>query len=77
MAEQRDWRFCIKCSEMFFDGAPNKGTCPAGGGHAAQGFMFVLPHDLPESPTAQSRFRTTSPNHPLRRRTGGSATSAL
>src|SRR5260370_3488642 len=29
---------------MDFDGFPGKGTCPAGGGHEAQGFNFVLPH---------------------------------
>ena len=30
---------------MFFDGDPaNKGVCDAGGGHAAAGFVFVLPH---------------------------------
>jgi hypothetical protein len=27
---------------MFFDGFPAKGRCAAGGGHAAQGFNFVL-----------------------------------
>lgn len=32
---------------MFFDGFPGKGHCPAGGGHVAQGFFFVLPHDVP------------------------------
>ena len=44
MPEQPAWRFCQKCEAMFFDGFPNKGVCPAGGGHQAQGFMFVLPH---------------------------------
>jgi len=29
---------------MFFDGYEQKGRCPAGGGHWAQGYMFVLPH---------------------------------
>jgi hypothetical protein len=29
---------------MFFDGFPDKGRCPAGGGHQAAGFNFVLPH---------------------------------
>ena len=54
---QSAWRFCDKCLPMFFDGAPNKGACPSGGGHTSQGFMFVLPHDVPELPTAQSAWR--------------------
>jgi hypothetical protein len=57
MPEQRDWRFCTKCNVMFFDGSGNKGVCPGGGGHNAQGFMFVLPHDIPASPTAQADWR--------------------
>jgi hypothetical protein len=33
---------------MFFNGFPEKGRCPVGGGHQANtaGFNFVLPHDL-------------------------------
>jgi len=27
---------------MFYDGYANKGRCPAGDGHRAQGFNFVL-----------------------------------
>ena len=42
---QRDWRFCVKCSGLFFDGHPDKGTCSMGGEHSAAGFNFVLPHD--------------------------------
>jgi hypothetical protein len=44
MPEQIDWRFCIKCHAMFFDGSPHKGACARGGGHQAQGFMFIPPH---------------------------------
>jgi hypothetical protein len=44
---QYDWRFCGKCSAMFFDGYPNKGTCPAGGAHSAAGWMFGLVHQSP------------------------------
>lgn len=43
---QAAWRFCNKCNALFFDGYAQKGACPAGDGHAAQGFMFVLPHDI-------------------------------
>lgn len=42
---QHDWRFCSKCHLMFFDGYPNKGNCPAGGGHAAAGYNFRLSYD--------------------------------
>ena len=41
-----DWRYCDKCQAMFFDGYPTKGVC-AGGAHNAQGFNFMLPHDVP------------------------------
>ena len=54
---QTDWRFCQKCNAMFFDGAPDKGHCPAGGAHVAQGFIFQLPHDGPLTPTAQADWR--------------------
>jgi hypothetical protein len=56
---QPDWRFCDKCFGMFFNGDPNpntKGRCPAGGGHEAQGFAFVLPHDVPDT-TGQPAWR--------------------
>jgi hypothetical protein len=46
---QADWRFCEKCQSMFFDGYPTKGVCPAGGTHSADGFNFVLPHDVASS----------------------------
>ena len=42
---QAAWRFCHKCRTLFFDGFPAKGVCPAGGGHAAAGFTFYLPHE--------------------------------
>ncbi|WP_428338671.1 hypothetical protein [Mycobacterium sp.] len=41
---QAQWRFCNRCHGLFYDGYPDKGHCPAGGGHHAQGFNFVLPH---------------------------------
>ena len=55
--DQPDWRFCNKCEAMFFNGYPSKGSCPAGGAHVAQGYNFVLPHDLEETPTAQRHWR--------------------
>jgi hypothetical protein len=44
---QYDWRFCGKCSGMFFDGYPAKGRCPAGASHSAAGWMFGLVHQAP------------------------------
>ena len=57
MGDQDQWRFCGKCDGMFFDGSPDKGRCPAGGAHQANGFNFVLPHDVPETPSAQKNWR--------------------
>jgi hypothetical protein len=57
MAQQRDWRFCIKCHAMFFDGVDNKGVCPGGGGHNAEGYVFMLPHDVAGTATAQAGWR--------------------
>jgi hypothetical protein len=54
---QRDWRYCGKCQGMFFDGYPQKGACPAGGGHQAIGLNFILPHDVGETQTAQRNWR--------------------
>jgi hypothetical protein len=54
---QSAWRFCGKCTAIFFDGRPDKGSCPTGGAHAASGFNFVLPHDVPETANAQSAWR--------------------
>jgi hypothetical protein len=57
MPDQRDWRFCHKCNLLFFDGFPEKGSCPAGGSHEAAGFNFELPHDVPENPNQQGAWR--------------------
>lgn len=46
---QYDWRYCSKCKALFYDGSPNKGRCPAGKGHAAQGFMFGVDLHKPAS----------------------------
>ena len=32
---QRDWRFCVKCSGLFFNGHLYKGACSMGAGHAS------------------------------------------
>jgi hypothetical protein len=42
---------------MFFNGFPQKGVCSGGGAHEAMGLTFVLPHDVPETKTAQHNWR--------------------
>ena len=43
------WGYCGACHGLFWDGDPEKGACPAGGGHQAIGFNFVLPTNQPEN----------------------------
>ncbi|MCX5377811.1 hypothetical protein [Streptomyces sp. NBC_00091] len=59
-ANQADWRFCSKCSGMFFRGYADDGTCPAGGGHDSAGYNFNLPHDVPATSRAQRDWRFCS-----------------
>jgi hypothetical protein len=59
------WRYCMNCHAMFFDGYPDKGACPAGGGHKALGHVFVLPYDVPETPTAQAAWRYCTKCHAM------------
>ncbi len=54
---QVNWRYCGKCFSMFWDGSPDKGKCSAGGGHAATGFKFRLPHDIPGDGKNQNNWR--------------------
>ena len=54
---QDAWRFCGKCSTMFFDGFPAKGSCPRGAGHAAIGLEFTLLHDFPAIGSTQKDWR--------------------
>jgi hypothetical protein len=44
---QRDWRFCVKCHGLYFDGYADKGVCPDGEAHAFHpaSYEFSLPHD--------------------------------
>ncbi|HEY8984587.1 MAG TPA: hypothetical protein VIU15_34065 [Streptomyces sp.] len=56
-ATQDRWRFCNKCFALYFWGYPTDGVCPAGGAHYAQGYNFILPYDIPETPTAQQYWR--------------------
>jgi hypothetical protein len=56
---QANWRFCIQCGGLFFDGYSDKGfegVCPKGGRHVPAGFHFVLPHDTGEDDHNQSNW---------------------
>ena len=64
-ATQDSWRYCRKCHVMFYDGFPNKGRCAAGGGHVAQGFNFVLPHDVPPHGVVQAAWRYCDKCHAM------------
>ena len=56
-AVQYGWRYCSKCSSLFYNGYPTKGRCPAGGAHFAQGFMFGLNHQPAAPPSSQTEWR--------------------
>ena len=61
--EQGDWRYCNKCQAMFYQGEQGsqydqrRGVCAAGGSHEPAGYYFSLPHDIPETSTAQTNWR--------------------
>ena len=60
--KQSKWQTCHKCGALFFNGYfPRKGRCPAGGEHGWKKtddtFQYVLPHDVPGTPTAQTDWR--------------------
>jgi len=62
---QEDWRYCAKCQILFFDGFQIKGVCPAGGGHLAESFNLVLPHDVPGSGPSRVAILLQMPKHVL------------
>jgi hypothetical protein len=55
--QQPDWFFCDKCYVMFYNGYTPKGVCPAGGGHNAQGWNFILPWGLSDGGFNQPEWR--------------------
>lgn len=46
---ENNWRFCLKCHQMFYNGHEEKGRCPGGSGHQAAGFNFALNFDTAKS----------------------------
>ena len=34
---QNDWRWCLKCEGLWFNGHPDDGVCPAGNTHTSEG----------------------------------------
>ncbi|MEV0712871.1 hypothetical protein [Nocardia aurea] len=63
MTTQPDWRFCVQCAVLYFDGHQdgNKGDCkgaPAGQrGHRPAGYNFVLPFNTAPTAHAQDKWR--------------------
>jgi hypothetical protein len=54
---QTRWRFCGKCTALFFSDAGN-GHCPSdNGSHAPAGFVFTLQHSTPESLDRQTNWQ--------------------
>ncbi len=64
---QSAWRYCEKCHAMFFNGYREKGRCPAGEGHQAEGYGFHLPYgdNLTELPNAQINWRYCDKCHAI------------
>ncbi|MGY2116605.1 CAP domain-containing protein [Nocardia gipuzkoensis] len=61
---QRNWRFCVQCFGMFYNGDTRgfKGRCPApatpGGGHdPVQSYDFVLPYGVAQTAKTQRDWR--------------------
>jgi hypothetical protein len=48
---------CRHCAAMFFDGFPQKGTCPSGGGHEPGRNTYTLAHDMEVPRNHQSDWR--------------------
>ncbi len=61
---QADWRWCDKCYALFFNGyRPNKGKCPAGGGHNASGSFYRIPYDVPSDASNRGGYRFCTKCH--------------
>jgi hypothetical protein len=54
-ATQNNWRFCIRCLSLFWNGRSDNGHCPhpAGGAHQAVSWDFYLLAD-PDNSTNQT-----------------------
>ena len=67
MADQYQWgwRFCSKCSTIFWHEHINAGVCAKGGGHDAHGFEFVLDYNQFDLPRIVSGFSYCNKCHSL------------
>lgn len=45
---QHGWRFCTRCSQLFYSPAGNAGVCPAGGVHISSGADYSLALNVPD-----------------------------
>src|SRR5262245_34454369 len=63
---QGDWRFCRKCSALFFNGYDDKGICAADrAGHEAAGWNFFLYHDRRPRQNEEDGWRYCGKCHAL------------
>jgi hypothetical protein len=62
---QGEWRFCRKCSVLFFNGFPQKGVCAGGGGHEAAGLNFFLYHNRPAHSDEEGNWHFCTKCHGL------------
>jgi hypothetical protein len=62
---QDQWRYCGKCHALFYDGYTPKGVCPAGDGHEAAGWTFIVPHDVGASANMQDEWRFCDKCHSM------------
>jgi hypothetical protein len=61
-ATQNNWRFCIKCLGLFWNGRDDNGFCPhpSQGAHQGVSWDFYLLAD-PENPVSQGPDLPTGP----------------
>src|SRR5216684_4972196 len=58
--QQANWRYCVQCGGLFFDGYADKNfqnVCPKGGAHVPAGLNFAIPHDIAETANQQANWR--------------------
>jgi hypothetical protein len=55
---QADWRFCVRCAGLFYEGSQASSVCPAPGGgpHQAMGLNFTPHFDGVSTPTSMKEW---------------------
>jgi hypothetical protein len=62
---QANWRGCVDCRILFYNGYDDNGPCPAGGTHSPGTTDHLLNHDIPGTDPAQPDWRFCSKCHGL------------